>query len=211
MSPLRALLLDRDGTVIEERHYLSDPDGAALIAGAGEALAGLRRQGVRLFIVSNQSGIGRGYFPADACGAVNARVEALLAAHGASVAASVFCPHAPEAGCACRKPATGLWEALAAAHGLAAKTTAMAGDNASDVAFGRACGLARVVLTLTGHGRQYAAKLHLPMPETGWTELANPGPNEPHAVAADLPAAVDYLRQAMAETVPAPCKPDRNA
>jgi D-glycero-D-manno-heptose 1,7-bisphosphate phosphatase len=211
MSPLRALLLDRDGTVIEECEYLADPARAVLIAGAGEALAGARRLGASLYIVSNQSGIGRGYFPARACLAVNARVEALLAERGAPVAASVFCPHAPDAGCGCRKPATGLWEELVREHGLVPGTTAMVGDNASDVAFGRACGLARVVLTLTGHGRAHAAALGLPAPETGWTELDNPGPDRPDAVAVDLPAAVAYLAQAMAADPAPPCKPDQKA
>ena len=211
MSLLQALLLDRDGTVIEECDYLGDPAGAVLIAGAGEALADLSRLGVRLFIVSNQSGIGRGYFPTEACLAVNARVEALLAARGANVAANVFCPHAPDAGCGCRKPATGLWEALAKGHGLSPETTAMAGYNASDVAFGRACGLARVVLTLTGHGRAYATALGLPRPETGWTEIDAPDPEQPHAVAVDLAAAAAYLKQAMARDPLPPCKPGQKA
>jgi D-glycero-D-manno-heptose 1,7-bisphosphate phosphatase len=211
MSPLRALLLDRDGTVIEECDYLADPAGASLIPGGGEALADLCRQGVRLFIVSNQSGIGRGYFPASACLAVNARVEELLAARGARVTASVFCPHAPDAGCGCRKPATGLWEELARGYGLSPETTAMVGDNASDVAFGRACGLARVVLTLTGHGRAYAATLNLPIPETGWVEIPNPGPEQPHAVAAGLPAAVGYLLRTMAADAAPSCKPGQKA
>jgi len=198
MSPLRALLLDRDGTVIKECDYLADPARAELIAGAGEALAAVCRLGARLFLVSNQSGIGRGYFPEEACLAVNARVEELLAAFGAPVAASVFCPHAPQDGCDCRKPATGLWEDLVRAHALAPEATAMVGDNASDVSFGRACGLARVVLVLTGHGRAVAAGLGLPLPEAGWVEIQDPGPGQPHAVAVDLPAAVAYLKPAMA-------------
>jgi D-glycero-D-manno-heptose 1,7-bisphosphate phosphatase len=202
MSPLRALLLDRDGTLIKERNYLCDPAGVALIPGAGEALARLGRQGVRLFMVSNQSGIGRGYFPAEACLEVNAEVASRLEAFGAHLADNVFCPHAPDAGCGCRKPAPGMWEILAAKHGLSPETSAMVGDTAADVAFARGCGLAAAVLVLTGHGRQSAAELGLPLPETGWIAIENPTAGQPQAVALDLPSAVEYLEKVNREKNP---------
>ncbi|WP_428559324.1 MAG: D-glycero-alpha-D-manno-heptose-1,7-bisphosphate 7-phosphatase [Solidesulfovibrio sp. DCME] len=192
------VLLDRDGTIIEERHYLSDPDGVALVPGAGEALAGLARAGVRLFGVTNQSGIGRGYYGLADYRAVQARVDALLAAHGVTLTETAFCPHAPAEGCACRKPATGLFTALADRHGLVGAETAVIGDAASDIAFGLAFGSPLTILVATGHGARHARELGLP-------ELAGPllvpaarRPGWPHALARDLPAAVAHILSVMA-------------
>ncbi len=177
MPDIETVLLDRDGTVIEDKHYLSDPAQVRLIPGAAQALARLQAAGMRLFVVSNQSGIGRGRFTEADHLAVHARLTELLAAHGVHLTDAAFCPHAPDAGCACRKPRTGQWELLRRRHGLDPATTVVIGDKASDVAFGHALGARLTILVLTGHGRAEAGK---------------PGP-PPHAVAPDLAAAVDML------------------
>ena len=101
-------LLDRDGTLIEHVHYLSDPAAVRLLPGTVEGLLELKRLGYRLVMVSNQSGVGRGYFGEAEVGAVNARMQELLAAHGVELELLLYCPHSPEERCACRKPAPGM-------------------------------------------------------------------------------------------------------
>lgn len=187
------ILLDRDGTVIEEKHYLCDPDKVELVPGAGEALAGLAARGAKLFLVTNQSGIGRGYYRVEDFRAVQERLAALLAHFGAGFTDVSFCPHAPDEGCHCRKPAPGQWESLAAKHGLDLAKTVMAGDNWSDIAFGLNLGLPLVILTLTGHGREAAARLDLPVLIGSWMEISRRRPDQPHILARDLPAAVDAI------------------
>lgn len=187
------LILDRDGTIIADKHYLADPAGVELLPGAGQALASLCRAGVRLFVATNQSGIGRGYFGEADYRAVQSRMEELLERDGARLHAAAFCPHAPQENCACRKPAPGMWEHLVAAHGLDPAATAMAGDKAADVAFGRRAGLALAILVLTGKGREHAQRLGLPLPEGDTLLLEFPGPDLPHAVCADLAAAARLI------------------
>ncbi|MEA4857988.1 HAD family hydrolase [Solidesulfovibrio sp.] len=187
------VLLDRDGTLIEERHYLSDPAGVALVPGAGEALSRLSRAGLRLFGVTNQSGIGRGYYGVADYEAVRTRLDGLLAPFGVALAETAFCPHAPDAGCPCRKPATGMFEALAARHGLAAGQTAVIGDAASDIAFGLAFGSPLTILVATGHGARYARELGLPELAGPSLPLAERRPGWPHVLARDLPAAVAHI------------------
>ena len=156
-----AVLFDRDGTVIFDRHYLSDPDGVELIPGTGEALAHLGVAGIASYLVSNQSGIGRGYFPESGWYACQARLDELLATFGAKLEDSRFCPHDPEEHCNCRKPGTGMWESLREAHGLEASSCAMVGDKPEDLRFGINAGLAAAVLVLTGKGEKSAEKLGL--------------------------------------------------
>ncbi|MBQ8743878.1 MAG: HAD-IIIA family hydrolase [Mailhella sp.] len=156
-----AVLFDRDGTVIFDRHYLSDPAGVELIPGTGEALARLGAAGIEAYLVSNQSGIGRGYFPESGWYSCQARLDELLAGFGAKLADTRFCPHAPEEDYACRKPGVGMWESLREAHGLKAASCAMVGDKPEDLRFGINAGLAAAVLVLTGKGMKSAEKLGL--------------------------------------------------
>jgi len=199
-----AVLLDRDGTVIEDRHYLSDPSGVALLPGAARGLAALAVAGARLFLVTNQSGIGRGYFTEADLHACNDRLGELLGEHGVALADTAFCPHGPDDGCACRKPAPGMWLTLRDRHGLRAADTAMVGDKPEDVAFGRDAGLGRVVLVLTGKGQAAARTLGVPVPE-GDAAVREPDPADlaarpdwPHVVARDLAAAAAWLLGAAA-------------
>ena len=158
---LSAVLFDRDGTVIFDRHYLSDPAGVELIPGTGEALACLGRENIASFLVSNQSGIGRGYFPESGWYACQARLDELLEEYGAKLVDTRFCPHAPEVQCDCRKPGTGMWESLREQHGLEAGSCAMVGDKPEDLRFGINAGLVAAVLVLTGKGEKSAEKLGL--------------------------------------------------
>ena len=99
-----AVFLDRDGTIIHDAHYISRPDQVLLIDGAPEAIARINAALIPVIIVTNQSGIGRGYFTIADYDAVAQRIDDLLEPHGAHIDASYFCPHKPTDGCECRKP-----------------------------------------------------------------------------------------------------------
>ncbi len=146
-----AVFLDRDGTLIEDRHYLSDPEGVVLLPGAGEAVARLNRAGLLLLLVTNQSGIGRGYFTEEAFAAVQARLAERLADRGARLDAVYHCPHAPDVDppCDCRKPSTGLFVRAAREHGVDLRRSFLIGDRSRDVEPARELG-ATGILVRTG-------------------------------------------------------------
>ncbi len=150
-----AAFLDRDGTLIEEVNYLHRPEQVRVIPGVVETLRRLREEGVALVVVTNQSGVARGYFTEADVHAVHAHLEDLLGLRFDGIYA---CFHHPQgeiaayAGtCACRKPAPGMLEAAAAAHGLDLRTSAIFGDKVSDVATGTPLGVPGW-LVHTGHG-----------------------------------------------------------
>jgi len=131
-------LLDRDGTLIENAHYLSDPAGVRLLPGTVEGLLELRRLGYRLVMVSNQSGVGRGYFGEAEVRAVNARLQELLAPHGAELDLLLYCPHSPEAGCACRKPGPAMAEEACRLLDASLEGAIVVGDSDCDMDLARA-------------------------------------------------------------------------
>ena len=199
MTSITSVLFDRDGTIIEDKHYLADPAGVELLPGAQGGLRRLAANNVALFVVTNQSGIGRGYFTEQEYHACHAALEALLQGENVRFTASAFCPHAPETACECRKPALGMWRQLVAVHGLERERTAMVGDKSVDVRFGRDAGFARTVLVLTGKGMDAAKKMCLPFPGENEPyrvvrEAAYPdGKHLPHAVARDLEGAAAFI------------------
>ncbi len=101
-------LLDRDGTIIAERSYLSDPDQVELLPGTVEGLRRLQRMGCGLVVITNQSGIGRGYFTETQLARIHERMKALLAREQVRLDGIYICPHRPEEHCSCRKPEPGL-------------------------------------------------------------------------------------------------------
>lgn len=153
-----ALFLDRDGVVIVDRDYLSDPAGVELVPGAAAAMVRAASAGYLLIGLSNQSGIGRGRFGPAALEAVMARVDLELSRHGAAFDAMYYCPHAPEDGCRCRKPGPGLLEEAAVSFRWEAARSWVVGDKASDVELGRRHGLG-AVLVATGHGAGEGARV----------------------------------------------------
>lgn len=164
-STQRYIFLDRDGTVIVERHYLSDPDQVLLENGVGTALRKLADAGFRLVIVSNQSGIGRGYFDALALEAVNARVAELLGVQGVKIDAWYHCPHTADAGCTCRKPAPGLLDQADADLPVCWHRSFIVGDKRTDIEAGAARGVAGILLK-TGHGKidsTWARRFNIPV------------------------------------------------
>jgi D-glycero-D-manno-heptose 1,7-bisphosphate phosphatase len=151
----RAALLDRDGTLILERHYLSDPEGVELLPGAAEGLRRLRSLGFALVVVTNQSGLARGLFDAERLAQIHARLTFLLKQEGVILDGIYVCPHLPTDGCWCRKPRPGLVERAAARHGFDPAASIVIGDKACDVELGRAVG-ARSILVRTGYGAEVA-------------------------------------------------------
>ncbi|MFF0253947.1 HAD-IIIA family hydrolase [Micromonospora zamorensis] len=164
-----AVLLDRDGTLIEDVPYNGDPEKVRPVPGARAALDRLRAAGLRLAVVTNQSGLARGYFTGEQMRAVHARVEELLGRFDAWL----VCPHDDEDACDCRKPAPGLVHAAARELGTTATRCVMVGDIGRDVAAALAAGAAGVLV---------------PTPVTRPEEIAAAG-----WVATDLPAAVDEI------------------
>jgi D-glycero-D-manno-heptose 1,7-bisphosphate phosphatase len=149
------VLIDRDGTLIVERHYLCEADGVELLGGAVAGLRRLQEQGFGLAVITNQSGIGRGYFTQAAADAVHTRMTELLARQSIRLDGIYCCPHTPADRCACRKPMPGLIHRAAAELGFDPSEAVMIGDKPCDIAAGQAAG-ATTFLVRTGHGAQAA-------------------------------------------------------
>ena len=153
MPQRRWVVLDRDGTMIEERHYLSDPSHVELISGAAKALRQLQEMGLGLVMITNQSGIGRGYFDAAQLDLIHKRLGQLLEAEGVYLDGVYFCPHMPEDKCLCRKPMTGLLELAGKDLKFEPQACFVIGDKASDIEMGQRVGGA-TLLVRTGYGAE---------------------------------------------------------
>ncbi len=147
------VFVDRDGTLVIERGYLSDPADLELLPGAAAALHDLKAAGLPVIVISNQSGVGRGYFPLSRVYEAMARLRAQLRAEGVELDGIYFCPHRPEEGCACRKPGTLLLERAAEDHLLVLRASFMVGDKRLDVETAHRA-RARGVLVRSGYGRE---------------------------------------------------------
>lgn len=148
-----AAFVDRDGTIIREAEYLSDPDRVELVPGAGDGLRTLAEAGYALVIVTNQSGIARGLYDEATYQAVQKRLLALLEDRGITVAGSYHCPHHPQftGPCECRKPAAGLFRRAIRELGLAPARSIFIGDRIRDITAARELG-GRAFLVRTGYG-----------------------------------------------------------
>jgi histidinol-phosphate phosphatase family protein len=148
VSGRAAAFLDRDGTIIRDANYVRDPADVELLPGAGDAIRRLNDQGVAVVIVTNQSGIARGYLDENDYRLVEARVAELIAAAGGRIDATYMCPHHPEitGDCDCRKPGLGMYRQAIADLGLDPARSLFVGDRWRDVAPGRALGGFAVLL-----------------------------------------------------------------
>jgi len=154
MTRQRFAILDRDGTVIKEKHYLSDPDEVELIPGAAEGLRILREMDLGLVVLTNQSGLGRGYFNQATLDAVHERMTGLLAEEGVRLDGIYYCPHLPGEECDCRKPKDALLRRAAADLKFNPAKSFVIGDKPCDIELGRRVG-ATTILVATGHGSQF--------------------------------------------------------
>ena len=156
----RAVFLDRDGTINEEKDYLHRPEDFAFLSGAPEAIRLLNEAGFSVVVITNQSGIGRGYYDEEALRRLHAHMHEELARYGAVVDACYFCPHHPEHGtgdyrreCSCRKPFPGMLHAAADELCLDLGASYVVGDKISDIEAGLNAGC-RPLLVRTGYGAE---------------------------------------------------------
>lgn len=162
-----AVFLDRDGTVNVEVHYLSRPEQVELLPTVAETIAILNARQIPVIVVTNQAGIGRGYFPEEQLGAIHERLNGMLASQNAHIDGIYYCPHHPSEGlgkykatCRCRKPLPGMLELAAREHGIDLARSLMIGDRESDLQAGTNAGC-RSALVRTGYGQETSAMVDL--------------------------------------------------
>ena len=172
------VVLDRDGTIIEECSYLSDPEQIKLIPGATQALRELREMGFGLVVITNQSGVGRGFFDEARLREIHERMRQMLEAEGVWLDGLYFCPHKPDDGCLCRKPGVSLMEKASTELSFDPQASIVIGDKGSDIEMGR-CVRATTLLVRTGYGAQVATNSSI----------------EPDYIVDDLRAAVQTIRR----------------
>ena len=160
----RAVFLDRDGTIIEEVGYLDRPERVEFFPWTIDAIRVLNRAGLAVVLVSNQSGIARGFFTDAVVGHVHQRMSDMLAAGGARIDAYYYCPHHPDGSvpelakvCDCRKPARGLVDRAVAEFGVDPAQSFVVGDRWLDIGLARTVG-AKGVLVRTGYGDREEGK-----------------------------------------------------
>ena len=174
------MFLDRDGTILDEVGYLNHPSRFRMLAGAAEAIARLNAAEYPVIVVTNQSGVGRGYFPESVVTDVNALMEKALEMKSAKLTGIYYCPHAAPLDCDCRKPKTGMVERAAKEHGLDLKNSFFVGDRRSDVELGHAAG-GQSILVRSGYGEG----------EFAW-HVAK-WQRQPDHIALDLAEAVEWI------------------
>ncbi len=157
----RFVLLDRDGTIIEHVHYLSDPEDVKLIAGVVAALEKMSKLGFGLIVLTNQSPIGRSLFSEDRLAEINLRLVNLLREEGVELNAIYYCPHLPEDKCICRKPEVGMVSMAVDQFGFDPKESFVIGDKQCDIELGQRVG-ATTILVRTGYGAEEEKKLIVP-------------------------------------------------
>ena len=148
---MRSLLLDRDGVINEDSpHYIKSPQEWRPLPGSLESIARANRAGLRVIVVTNQSGLARGVFDIATLNAIHRRMLDAVADVGGDIEAVFFCPHGPSDGCDCRKPKPGLLTAIRDRLGLDLSRSVLIGDKLSDVAAAHAGGVKPVLISSAG-------------------------------------------------------------
>ncbi len=151
---MKLVILDRDGVINHDSaSYIKSPDEWKPIAGSLEAIALLNQAGYRVLIATNQSGVGRGLFDMATLNAIHDKMHRALGLVGGHVDGIFYCPHASDAGCACRKPRPGLLDEISKRFGVSLEGVPFIGDSLRDLQAGAAVG-AQPVLVLTGKGKK---------------------------------------------------------
>ncbi|HEY8521045.1 MAG TPA: D-glycero-beta-D-manno-heptose 1,7-bisphosphate 7-phosphatase [Gammaproteobacteria bacterium] len=159
MRPPPLVVLDRDGVINEDSDdFIRSVEDWRPIPGSLEGIALLHRAGVRVVVVTNQSGVARGLYTEEVLAAIHARMIAEVEAAGGALAGIYYCPHHPDDGCECRKPKPGLLRRAERELGLPVAGAPFVGDRLTDVEAARAVG-ARPMLVRTGYGARVATAL----------------------------------------------------
>ena len=159
---MKLVILDRDGVINHDSaSYIKSPEEWKPIAGSLEAIALLNQAGYRVLVATNQSGIGRGLFDMATLNAIHDKMHRALSLVGGRVDGIFYCPHANDAGCACRKPRPGLLDEIAKRFGVSLDGVPFIGDSLRDLQAGAAVG-AQPVLVLTGKGKKTCKDGDLP-------------------------------------------------
>ncbi|MCS7150572.1 MAG: HAD family hydrolase [Caldimicrobium sp.] len=175
-----AIFLDRDGTINEEMGYLNHLSRLRILRGVPEALKRLQKAGFKLFVVTNQSGPARGYFPKELVYKINTELSRRLKRHGVVIEDFFICFHHPNDNCPCRKPKTGLIEEALRRYPIDTNRVYIIGDRLNDVELAKRSGF-KGILVLTGYGR-------------GEAEYLLPQSNiKPDYIAKDLREAADFI------------------
>jgi heptosyltransferase-2 len=172
-----AVFLDRDGTINEDVGYLNSPDGLKLIPGAAQAIRHINEHHLKAVILTNQSGVARGYYSEEKLKEIHLRLEQLLTQEGARLDGIYYCVHHPDEGCDCRKPSLGMLGAASRDLSINLSHSYVVGDKLTDIQLARNAG-AKGILVLTGHGQDQVAQLNS---------------SQPAFVARDLSEAVQWI------------------
>ena len=181
-----AVFLDRDGTLNEEMGYINHLSRFRLLPQAVPAIRRLNAAGVKVVVVTNQSGAARGYFPASLVDEIHAHLQKILTAGGAHLDGIYTCLHGPDEGCACRKPRPALIKQAARDLDLDLARSYLVGDRYKDIETAANAG-AKGILVLTGYGRGE------------YEHLRAAQPLQPVFVAPDLEAAVEWILEDLAD------------
>jgi len=184
----RAVFLDRDGTLIEEKGYISDPSQVSFFQRAVETILALNQSPFLAIMISNQSGVARGYFTESSVCEIHSHIQSLLETRGAYLDGIYYCPHLPEGAipeyriqCSCRKPGIGMVEAAQRDFGIERQGSYLIGDKLADIETAGRAGLTGM-LVLTGYGT------------TEWERHVREGTGPgPHLVCKDLWTAVEWI------------------
>ncbi|MCC7201577.1 MAG: lipopolysaccharide heptosyltransferase II [Nitrospirae bacterium] len=183
-----AVFIDRDGTINEEVGYVDSPDKFHLLPGVSEAIRRLNDQDIPAIIISNQSGIARGYFSADFVNRLHMKMTAELEKQGCRINGIYVCPHHPNDGCACRKPRPGMLLKAAKEHGITLHSSYVIGDKIIDIQTAHGVG-AKGILVMTGYGAEELRK----------ASMSSEG--KPDHVAANLKEAVTWIIEEVAHSI----------
>jgi D-glycero-D-manno-heptose 1,7-bisphosphate phosphatase len=175
----KAVFIDRDGTVSEEIGYMYDAGLYKPFSYSGPAIRRINDTGMKAVLITNQSGVGRGYFEEAMVHKVHDILQSELARHGAKLDGIYYCPHSPEAGCDCRKPLPGLLHRAQKDLNIDLTASYVIGDKQVDVETAHAVG-AKGILVLTGYGREERAS-------------HKDDPHQPHFIAENFAEAVDAI------------------
>ncbi len=156
---MKLVILDRDGVINQDSdEYVKSADEFLLINGSAEAIAHLHKNGFTVIVATNQSGLARGYFELDDLEAMHSKLTVAVEAAGGELAGIFYCPHGPDDGCYCRKPESGLIEAIEAEFEVSAAGAPLVGDSIRDLQAGLAKGC-EPILVKTGKGQRSLEKL----------------------------------------------------